>query len=560
MVPLRDEVVSIMIDEHSPVLFVDETFRSLHFVIKPCSQKRLIRDMITAGGGEVVSNPGDYGITLIPPNVALIGNDEVFSIDFIKDCCAANKLLDLKPYRLNDESRFSDDFDPMAVLLKLQTWEEARNGVTLRVLVTENSPPNSGDENGEAVNQNGALSRNGNSDVAIQNGALSENENSDNDLNSSLTTSLSTLSPYNNITNDEVSEGRETPDQYRSAPIPSNDMNSSLAMSTSFPCCKTPDQNRSSPIPSDTSQFVSVSSGNSSGNDEASDGHETLHQNRNSPATKKKNTPCKEDTGTVIDCNVDTVIGSNENAVIGSNEDTVIGSNENAVIDCSENREILHIGSGSDGSYKSGASPKVVNKIVSSDSEKGTGTMSKGGATSSQLRTRSARRRVVVMDSSDSDESSVGRNVKIAKVLRLERSVDDEREASRQDNSRPSTSRGIQSRKKTTSPKSSSISLSGSDDELWKTSVARTKKSHARAGRRDYTNEERVAIIQFLKKKKWQKYVKGREMWQKMEMARVCPGRTWQSLKEHYIKKIIPNIETYGLTKEEAKKFREPFL
>ncbi|XP_069680899.1 uncharacterized protein [Periplaneta americana] len=512
MVPLRDEVVSIMIDEHSPVLFVDETFRSLHFVIKPCSQKRLIRDMITAGGGEVVSNPGDYGITLIPPNVALIGNDEVFSIDFIKDCCAANKLLDLKPYRLNDESRFSDDFDPMAVLLKLQTWEEARNGVTF------------------------------------------------NDLNSSLTTSLSTLSPYNNITNDEVSEGRETPDQYRSAPIPSNDMNSSLAMSTSFPCCKTPDQNRSSPIPSDTSQFVSVSSGNSSGNDEASDGHETLHQNRNSPATKKKNTPCKEDTGTVIDCNVDTVIGSNENAVIGSNEDTVIGSNENAVIDCSENREILHIGSGSDGSYKSGASPKVVNKIVSSDSEKGTGTMSKGGATSSQLRTRSARRRVVVMDSSDSDESSVGRNVKIAKVLRLERSVDDEREASRQDNSRPSTSRGIQSRKKTTSPKSSSISLSGSDDELWKTSVARTKKSHARAGRRDYTNEERVAIIQFLKKKKWQKYVKGREMWQKMEMARVCPGRTWQSLKEHYIKKIIPNIETYGLTKEEAKKFREPFL
>ncbi|KAJ4452354.1 hypothetical protein ANN_03887 [Periplaneta americana] len=273
-----------------------------------------------------------------------------------------------------------------------------------------------------------------------------------NDLNSSLTTSLSTLSPYNNITNDEVSEGRETPDQYRSDPIPSNDMNSSLAMSTSFPCCKTLDQNRSSPIPSDTSQFVSVSSGNSSGNDEASDGHETLHQNRNSPATKKKNTPCKEDTGTVIDCNVDTVIGSNENAVIGSNEDTVIGSNENAVIDCSENREILHIGSGSDGSYKSGASPKVVNKIVSSDSEKGTGTMSKGGATSSQLRTRSARRRVVVMDSSDSDESSVGRNVKIAKVLRLERSVDDEREASRQDNNRPSTSRGIESRKKTASP------------------------------------------------------------------------------------------------------------
>jgi hypothetical protein len=51
------------------------------------------------GGGEVVSTPGDHGITLIPPEVDLIGNDEVYSTEYIKECCTRNRLLDLKPYR-----------------------------------------------------------------------------------------------------------------------------------------------------------------------------------------------------------------------------------------------------------------------------------------------------------------------------------------------------------------------------------------------------------------------------------------------------------------------------
>jgi hypothetical protein len=51
------------------------------------------------GGGEIVSTPGDYGITLIPPEVVLIGNDEVFSTHYIKDCCTRNKLLNLGLYR-----------------------------------------------------------------------------------------------------------------------------------------------------------------------------------------------------------------------------------------------------------------------------------------------------------------------------------------------------------------------------------------------------------------------------------------------------------------------------
>lgn len=96
------------------------------------------------------------------------------------------------------------------------------------------------------------------------------------------------------------------------------------------------------------------------------------------------------------------------------------------------------------------------------------------------------------------------------------------------------------------------------DDELWSQPTKRV-----RAGlmirRRDYTRKEKLAIINFITKYRCHNYVKGREMWQKAEAAQICPGRTWQSLKEHFIKKIIPNIESYDLSEEELCKFQKPF-
>ncbi|KDR22127.1 Telomeric repeat-binding factor 2-interacting protein 1 [Zootermopsis nevadensis] len=114
---------------HSPVLFLDERNNPLTFIIKPCADKEAIREMIEFGGGEVVSIPGDYGITLIPEDVALIGNDEVFSIQYIKECCTRNKLLNLNSYRLNTESRYSDGFEVMDVLLKYTSWSDALKGI-----------------------------------------------------------------------------------------------------------------------------------------------------------------------------------------------------------------------------------------------------------------------------------------------------------------------------------------------------------------------------------------------------------------------------------------------
>jgi hypothetical protein len=36
---------------------------------------------------------------LIPPEVEVIGDDEVYSVEYIKDCCKRKRLQDLKPYR-----------------------------------------------------------------------------------------------------------------------------------------------------------------------------------------------------------------------------------------------------------------------------------------------------------------------------------------------------------------------------------------------------------------------------------------------------------------------------
>ena len=41
-------------------------------------------------------------------------------------------------------------------------------------------------------------------------------------------------------------------------------------------------------------------------------------------------------------------------------------------------------------------------------------------------------------------------------------------------------------------------------------------------------------------------------------LLQICPNRTWQSMKEHFIKQIIPNIETYEMSEEEIRKFRNP--
>lgn len=77
--------------------------------------------------------------------------------------------------------------------------------------------------------------------------------------------------------------------------------------------------------------------------------------------------------------------------------------------------------------------------------------------------------------------------------------------------------------------------------------------------RREYTRQDDELIIDYVIKTKGFNEVKGRRYWREMEDRKVLPKRTWQSLKERFVKKIIPNIHTFNLDPKQRKAFQRPF-
>ncbi|PNF14803.1 hypothetical protein B7P43_G07011 [Cryptotermes secundus] len=321
--------------------------------------QKIIPYVITHGGGEVVSTPGAHGITLIPPEVHLISNDEVYSTEYIKDCCTRNKLLDLKPYRLNTMSHFPDNFDVMDVMLKYTSWSAALTG-----LPYEKS------------------------------------------LYPYITSSPSDSSCY------------------------SDDEDFELAHPSASNCDVQPHVQKKQKIVRQIGSCDSESELENSKDSRRSKEIARKEDNRTSKASRPK--------------------------VITENEYTDSRPSKWGFNSCQSSKKIY---------------PKASQKVLSSSSE--------------------------------------------AETI--------------------------------------------SEDELWGVPVLRSKKTCAKLRRRDYIHKERQAIISFISKHQYHNYVKGREIWQKAEAAQVCPGRTWQSMKEHFIKKIIPNIKTYHLSEEEIYKFQKPF-
>nr|CAD7263290.1 unnamed protein product [Timema shepardi] len=72
---------------------------------------------------------------------------------------------------------------------------------------------------------------------------------------------------------------------------------------------------------------------------------------------------------------------------------------------------------------------------------------------------------------------------------------------------------------------------------------------------RSYTLKEEQTILKYIADNNMYDKVKGRQMWQLMASSRGINKRTWQSLKEHYIKSMIPRIDSFDLTKKEKNKF-----
>ena len=45
----------------------------------------------------------------------------------------------------------------------------------------------------------------------------------------------------------------------------------------------------------------------------------------------------------------------------------------------------------------------------------------------------------------------------------------------------------------------------------------------------------------------------GNQIWKRVEKARICPGRSWQSLKQFFLKYLVKQLPSYGVTEEELK-------
>ncbi|TRY63935.1 hypothetical protein TCAL_14361 [Tigriopus californicus] len=80
---------------------------------------------------------------------------------------------------------------------------------------------------------------------------------------------------------------------------------------------------------------------------------------------------------------------------------------------------------------------------------------------------------------------------------------------------------------------------------------------HNHGGRQTYTRQDQQAILDYIKLQKRYSNVKGRQLWVQMEIDRVCGGHhSWQSMKEHFRKQIMPQIQNFQLKQSQIIRFR----
>ena len=60
--------------------------------------------------------------------------------------------------------------------------------------------------------------------------------------------------------------------------------------------------------------------------------------------------------------------------------------------------------------------------------------------------------------------------------------------------------------------------------------------------RKPYSVKEESAIIQFLITKGGYSVIRGQRIWKEMEVASICPGRSGQALREHFLKHTFKRL------------------
>ena len=66
-----------------------------------------------------------------------------------------------------------------------------------------------------------------------------------------------------------------------------------------------------------------------------------------------------------------------------------------------------------------------------------------------------------------------------------------------------------------------------------------------------YSRMEEEAMVSFFMNKGGFKLRKGNKVWQQMENSGICPGRTWQSMKQKWNKYVMKRLDKFGVTIEE---------
>nr|XP_018915699.1 PREDICTED: uncharacterized protein LOC109043097 isoform X2 [Bemisia tabaci] len=70
-------------------------------------------------------------------------------------------------------------------------------------------------------------------------------------------------------------------------------------------------------------------------------------------------------------------------------------------------------------------------------------------------------------------------------------------------------------------------------------------------------SEKRAMIDYIFKKHKAFDQLKGNLYWKQMEQANICPIRTWQSMKNHFMKSLVYNLRPYDIPKKDFDEFKQ---
>ena len=69
--------------------------------------------------------------------------------------------------------------------------------------------------------------------------------------------------------------------------------------------------------------------------------------------------------------------------------------------------------------------------------------------------------------------------------------------------------------------------------------------------RQTYNSREEEALVKYFLTNGGYSRKGGNKVWQKMEEDWICPGRTWQSMRERFEKSILPDLKRFGVTHQQ---------